>query len=58
VKLNTLVAEEPLVNDANLSEWAEPDWTLTTPGTVSGKPDTFMPSPFLDDFFTNPAPVK
>jgi len=58
VKLNTLVAEEPVVNDANLSDWAEPSWTLTTPGTVSGKPDSFMPSPFLDDFFTNPAPVK
>ncbi len=58
VKLNTLVAEEPFINDANLSDWAEPDWTLTTPGTVSGQPDSFMPSPFLDDFFTNPAPVK
>lgn len=58
VKLNTLVAEEPLVNDANLADWAEPGWTLTTPGTVSGAPDSFMPSPFLDDFFTNPAPVK
>jgi ribose transport system substrate-binding protein len=58
VKLNTLVAEEPVVNDANLSDWAEPGWTLTTPGTVSGAADSFMPSPFLDDFFTNPAPVK
>jgi ribose transport system substrate-binding protein len=58
VKLNTLVAETPVVNDANLADWAEPGWTLTTPGTVSGKPDSFMPSPFIDDFFTNPAPVK
>jgi len=58
VKLNTLVAEEPIVTDANLADWAEPDWTLTTQGTVSGTPESFMPSPFLDDFFTNPAPVQ
>jgi ribose transport system substrate-binding protein len=58
VKLNTLVGEEPLINDANLADWAEPDWSLTTPGTVSGAPESFLPSAFLDDFFTNPAPVK
>jgi ribose transport system substrate-binding protein len=57
VKLNTLVAEEPLINDSNLSEWAEPGWTLTTPGTVPGAPDSFMPSAFIDDFFNHPAPV-
>jgi ribose transport system substrate-binding protein len=57
VKLNTLVAEEPIITDANLADWAEPGWTLTTPGTVSGKPDSFMPSAFIDDFFTKPASV-
>src|SRR4051794_19986664 len=58
VKLNTLVAKEPVVNDANLAEWAEPGWSQTTPGTVSGKPDSFMPSDFIDGFFTKPAKVK
>jgi ribose transport system substrate-binding protein len=58
VKLNTLVGLEPVVNDANLKDWAEPGWSLSTPGTVSGAPDSFLPSPFLDDFFNNPAPVK
>src|SRR4051794_7610812 len=58
VKLNTLVAEEPLVNDANLGDWAEPGWTVATPGTVSGEPDSFMPSDFIDGFFTTPAEVK
>ena len=58
VKLNTLVAEEPLVNDANLSQWADPSWTLSTPGTVSGAPDSFMPSSFINDFFNHPAPLK
>jgi ribose transport system substrate-binding protein len=57
VKLNTLVAEEPVVTDATLADWTEPGWTLTTPGTVSGKPDSFMPSAFIDDFFTTPAAV-
>ncbi len=58
VKLNTLVATIPVVNDATLADWAKPNWTLSTPGTVSGEPDSFMPSPFIDDFFNHPAPVK
>jgi hypothetical protein len=58
VKLNTLVAEEPLINDANLADWAQPGWTISTPGTVSGKPDSFMPSAFIDGFFADPAPLK
>src|SRR4051794_19014925 len=58
VKLNTLVALEPVVNDATLADWAEPGWSQTTPGTVSGKPDSFMPSDFIDGFFTKPAKVK
>ena len=58
VKLNTLVATIPVVNDATLADWVDPTWTLTTPGTVSGKPDSFMPSKFIDGFFNRPAPVK
>ena len=57
VKLNTLVAENPVVTDANLADWSDPSWTLNTPGTVSGDPQSFMPSKFLDDFFNIPAPV-
>jgi ABC-type sugar transport system substrate-binding protein len=56
VKLNTLVAKNPVVTDANLADWADPSWTLMTPGTVSGDPQSFMPSSFLDDFFNHPAP--
>ncbi|HEY7629429.1 MAG TPA: substrate-binding domain-containing protein [Thermoleophilaceae bacterium] len=55
VKLNTLVGPEPLITDANLDQWSEPSWTLATPGTVPGDPQSFMPSTFLDDFFNNPA---
>jgi ribose transport system substrate-binding protein len=57
VKLNTLVATEPLITDANLDQWSEPSWNLNTPGTVPGDPQSFMPSTFLDDFFNKPAPV-
>jgi ribose transport system substrate-binding protein len=57
VKLNTLVAENPVVTDANLADWSEPTWNITTPGTVSGDPQSFMPSSFINDFFNNPAPV-
>jgi ABC-type sugar transport system substrate-binding protein len=57
VKLNTLVAENPVITDANLTDWSDPSWNLNTPGTVSGDPQSFMPSTFLNDFFNNPAPV-
>ncbi|HEY2604196.1 MAG TPA: substrate-binding domain-containing protein [Thermoleophilaceae bacterium] len=57
VKLNTLVAENPVITDANLADWSDPSWTLATPGTVPGDPQSFMPSKFLDDYFNNPAPI-
>jgi ribose transport system substrate-binding protein len=58
VRLNTLIAKTPVVTDANLAQWSDPSWSLATPGTVSGKPDSFMPSSFIDAFFTHPAPLK
>jgi ribose transport system substrate-binding protein len=57
VKLNTLVAENPVITDANLADWSDPTWSLNTPGTVSGDPQSFMPSSFIDDFFNKPAPL-
>ncbi len=57
VKLNTLVAENPVITDANLADWSEPTWNINTPGTVSGDPQSFMPSTFINDFFNNPAPL-
>jgi ribose transport system substrate-binding protein len=58
VKLNTLVAEEPVINDANLAEWVNPSWTLATPGTVPGATESFMPSSFIDGFFNHGAPLR
>ena len=57
VKLNTVVGELPVINDATLADWADPSWTATTLGTVSGKADDFLPSKELDGFFANPAPL-
>ncbi|HKR99561.1 MAG TPA: substrate-binding domain-containing protein [Candidatus Dormibacteraeota bacterium] len=57
VKLNSLIAKNPVITDANLSDWAEPSWNINTPGTVPGDPQSFMPSKYLDDFFNNPAPI-
>jgi ribose transport system substrate-binding protein len=57
VKLNALVGAEPPITDANLADWSDPSWSLNTPGTVSGDPQSFMPSKFLDDFFSHPAPI-
>jgi ribose transport system substrate-binding protein len=57
VKLNSLIAENPVVTDANLADWADPSWNLNTPGTVPGDPQSFMPSKYIDDFFAHPAPL-
>jgi ribose transport system substrate-binding protein len=51
VKLNTLVGLEPVITDANLSQWAQPGWTLSTPGEASGTPNAFLPPAYLNDFF-------
>ena len=42
-----------MINDANLADWAEPSWNAQHPGTVSGDPQSFMPSTFIDDFFNH-----
>src|SRR5207237_10764604 len=34
VKLNTLVAKNPVITDANLADWSDPTWNLNTPGPV------------------------
>jgi ribose transport system substrate-binding protein len=57
VKLNSLIGRNPVITDANLSDWAEPGWNINTPGTVPGDPQSFLPSKYLDDFFNNPAPI-
>ena len=56
VKLNTVVAKNPVITDANLADWSDPTWNLNTPGTVPGDPQSFMPSSFINDFFNHPAP--
>jgi hypothetical protein len=53
VKLNTLVGEMPLVADANLDDWSDPSWTLSTPGAAPGAPQSFLPSTYLDAFFAH-----
>ena len=58
VKLNTLVAETPLITDASLAEWSEPGWTIDMPRTVGGDPQSFMPLTYLDGFFSQPAPLE
>ena len=58
VKLNALVGVDPVVTDANLDKWAEPSWTLTTPGGAPGPRDSFMTSSYINAFFSHPAPLK
>jgi ribose transport system substrate-binding protein len=54
-RLNHLIGEVPLVTDANLAQWAQPGWGLQTVGTAPGLPQSFLPSSYLDAFFTRPA---
>jgi ABC-type sugar transport system substrate-binding protein len=57
LKLNAVVAPSPIVTDANLPEWANKSWKLSTPGGALGPPNSFMTSSYLDGFFKKPAPV-
>jgi ribose transport system substrate-binding protein len=57
IKLNHVLGRAPVVTDANLDDWADPKWTLQTPGVTLGAEDALLPSDYLDDFFNKPAPL-
>lgn len=48
-----MITQLPVVTADNLDEWADPSWTLDTPGAAEGTGDYFLPDSELDAFFTS-----
>ena len=42
-----------LITDKNLTDWAQPGWTLTTPGVAEGPAEQFMSEDFLNGLFVH-----
>jgi ribose transport system substrate-binding protein len=55
LKSNAVIDRLPLITDANLDQWAQPGWTLSTPGIADGPPGAFAPDDFLDPLFAHGA---
>ncbi len=55
IKVNEVLQPPVLVTDANLSQWVQPGWTLTTSlGYAPGPPGVFYPPKYLNQFFGKP----
>jgi ribose transport system substrate-binding protein len=57
LKTNAVIDRLPLITDANLGEWADPSWTLDTPGIAPGPKGAFAPDEFLAPLFNDPKPA-
>jgi ribose transport system substrate-binding protein len=56
IKISDLSEKPLIITDANLSQWVEPGWSLTTPiAYAPGPPNVFYPTSYLNQFFTKPA---
>ena len=55
IKVNEVLQRPVLVTDANLSQWVQPGWTLTTSlGYAPGPPGVFYAPKYLNQFFSKP----
>jgi ribose transport system substrate-binding protein len=54
-KLTDLTDRLPLITDENLDDWAEPGWTLRTPGQADGPENEFLTEEYLDPLFNAPS---
>lgn len=57
-KLNNLVTRATIVTPANLDQWAEPGWTLSTNGVAPGPDKDLMSDDYLDPLFNSGAQPK
>ncbi len=55
IKITDLSHPPLLITDANLSQWVQPGWNLTTPIAYAPGPPGLYPDSFWDQFFTKPA---
>jgi ribose transport system substrate-binding protein len=56
MKITDVLQEPLIITDANLDQWLQPGWTMTTPiAYAPGPTDAYYPQSYLDQFFVNPA---
>jgi ribose transport system substrate-binding protein len=53
-KLTDITDTLPVITDENLDDWAEPGWTLRTPGQAEGPKNEFLTEEYLEPLFTEP----
>lgn len=41
IKVSSVVQPQPLITSANIGQWAQPSWTLSTPGTAADPAGTY-----------------
>jgi len=52
VKVSDIVANQTIITSANLSQWVDASWTLSTPGSAEGPAGVYAPDSYLDPLFT------
>jgi ribose transport system substrate-binding protein len=56
VKITDVNQKPLIITDANLSEWVDPSWKLTTPiAYAPGPPGALLPKDYLEQFFSKAA---
>jgi ribose transport system substrate-binding protein len=55
IKVNGLIWVQPQITPGNLSKFADPSWTLDTPGGVEEPKSSWEPDSMLDALFNNPS---
>ncbi|MBO0682902.1 MAG: hypothetical protein J2P45_07085, partial [Candidatus Dormibacteraeota bacterium] len=58
LKINTIVVQPVTLSSSNAGQYAQPNWTLDTPGTVEGKPSDLPSDSVLNSYFTNGRPLS
>jgi ribose transport system substrate-binding protein len=51
IRISDVQHPNTIITDRNLSDWAQPGWTLTTPGIAEGPAEQFMSDEFLNGLF-------
>jgi hypothetical protein len=54
-KVSNIVTIAPSITASNLDDWAEPGWTLQTPGQPDGPPNSLMTPDYVAGLMNVPS---
>lgn len=54
LKTSDVVQPQPIIDDANIGDWADPSWTLQTPGTAPDPKSSYDNAPIIQAAFAKP----